>query len=56
MAPSTDLYRRQVEMRVAMLRSILPPVMILCTAGLFAVFFVVTIMLPMIRLLGALSK
>ncbi len=51
-----DLYRRQVDMRVAMLRSILPPVMILCTAGLFAVFFVVTIMLPMIRLLGALSR
>ena len=28
-----DLYRRQVEMRVAILRNVLPPIMILTTAG-----------------------
>jgi type II secretory pathway component PulF len=51
-----DLYRRQVELRIGMLRSILPPIMILFTAGLFTAFFVVAIMLPMIKLLEGLTR
>lgn len=51
-----DMYRRQVDMRAAMLRSILPPFLIIATAGLFTVFFVFAMMLPMIKLLEGLSK
>jgi type II secretory pathway component PulF len=51
-----DLYRRQVDMRLHLLRSVLPPVMILFTAGLFTAFFVISIILPMIRLLEGLSR
>ena len=51
-----DLYRRQVEMRIGILRTVLPPVMILFTAGLFTAFFVISIILPMIKLLEGLSR
>jgi type II secretory pathway component PulF len=51
-----DMYRRQVEMRAALLRSVLPPFMITATAGVFVVFFVFAGMLPMLRLLEGLSK
>jgi general secretion pathway protein F len=51
-----DLYRRQVEMRAAILRSVLPPIMILATAGAFTALFVISVMLPMIKLLEGLSK
>ncbi len=51
-----DLYRRQVDMRLDLLRSVLPPVMILFTAGLFTAFFVASIILPMIKLLEGLSR
>ena len=51
-----DLYRRQVEMRAAILRSVLPPFMILATAGFFTVLFVIAVMLPMINLLESLGK
>jgi type II secretory pathway component PulF len=49
-------YRRQVESRAAILRGVLPPVLILIVACLFAVFFVFALMLPMLRLLEGLSK
>lgn len=51
-----DTYRRQVEMRAALLRSVLPPFMVIATAGLFVTFFVLVLMLPMHRLLDGLSK
>src|SRR5262249_12656109 len=51
-----ETYRRQVEVRVVVLRSVLPPFVILCTAGLFAVLLVFVLMLPMFRLLEGLSK
>ncbi len=51
-----EMYRRQVEMRAAMLRSVLPPVLIILTAGLFTAFFVLALMLPMIKLLEGLTK
>src|SRR5439155_4311121 len=52
----TEMYRRQVEMRAALLRSALPPFLIILTAGTFAFFFVFAMMLPLIKLLEGLSK
>jgi type II secretory pathway component PulF len=51
-----EMYRRQVDIRAALLRSVLAPFLIVCTAGLFAVLFIMAIMLPISRLLEALSK
>lgn len=51
-----DMYRRQAEMRAAVLRSVLPPFMIIVTAGLFVSLFAFALMLPMIKLLEGLSK
>ncbi len=51
-----DLYRRQVEMRAALLRSVLPPIFIIVIAGFFVGFFVFAGMLPMLKLLEAFSK
>ena len=51
-----DMYRRQVEMRATLLRSVLPPFLVIVTAGLFTVAFVFAIMLPIIKLLEGLSK
>jgi type II secretory pathway component PulF len=50
------MYRRQAEVRAALLRSVLPPFLVLCTAGLFVSVFVLTMMLPMYALLEGLSK
>jgi type II secretory pathway component PulF len=49
-----ESYRRQVEMRAALLRSVLPPFLIICTAGTFTAMFVFSVMLPMVRLLEVL--
>jgi type II secretory pathway component PulF len=51
-----DVYRRQVEMRAGIFRNVLPPFMIIVIAGLFVVLFVGVMMLPMIRMMEALSK
>ena len=51
-----ELYRRQVEMRVALLRSVLPPFLLIITVGSFVGIFVLTLLLPMIKLFEALSK
>jgi type II secretory pathway component PulF len=51
-----DTYRRQVEVRAVLLRNVLPPLMIIGTAGVFVAFFVFAIMLPMHKLLEGLSK
>lgn len=50
-----DVYRRQVEMRAALLRNVLPPFLIIVTAGLFVGVFACAVMLPMIKLLEGLS-
>jgi type II secretory pathway component PulF len=50
------LYRRQVEARAAILRSVMPAFMIIATAGVLAGTFAISVMLPMIRLLEGLSK
>jgi type II secretory pathway component PulF len=51
-----EMYRRQVQMRAALLRSVFPPFLILCTASVFAGFFVFAIIFPMVKLLEGLSK
>lgn len=51
-----DMYRRQVEMRSAILRSALPPLLIVLTAGLFTAIFVFAMMLPLVKLMEGLSK
>lgn len=50
------MYSRQVELRAALLRSILSPLLILVTAGVFVAFFVFALMMPMMSLLEGLSK
>lgn len=49
------VYRRQAEMRAMMLRSVLPPFLILGTAALIVAFFVVAMFMPLIKLLVELS-
>ncbi len=51
-----EIYRRQAELRAGLLRSVLPPFMIIVSAAVIVVFFVMAIMLPMIKLLEGLSK
>ncbi len=51
-----DMYRRQAEMRATVLRSVLPPILIILTAGVFVSCFAFAMMLPMIKLLEGLSK
>jgi type II secretory pathway component PulF len=49
------VYRRQAELRAMMLRSVLPPFLILGTAALLVAFFVVAMFMPLIQLLVELS-
>ncbi len=51
-----EMYRRQVEIRAGLLRSVLPPFLVVITAGIFVACFVFALMLPMIRLLEGLTK
>jgi type II secretory pathway component PulF len=51
-----SIYRRQVESRAALLRTILPAFMIIITAGLLVGTFAFSIMYPLIKLLEGLSK
>jgi type II secretory pathway component PulF len=50
-----DMYRRQVEMRAALLRSVMPPILILFTAGVMVGLFVLAVFLPMFQLLRGLG-
>jgi type II secretory pathway component PulF len=51
-----NLYRRQVDARASVLRSILPAFVIIGTAGVLTAVFALSVMLPMISLLEGLSK
>jgi type II secretory pathway component PulF len=51
-----EMYRRDVTMRAAVLKSVLPPFFIICIAGVFVALFVFTGILPMLGLLEGLSK
>jgi type II secretory pathway component PulF len=50
------VYRRQVDSRSALLRSVLPAFMIVLTAGVLVGVFAISVMLPMVRLLEGLAK
>jgi type IV pilus assembly protein PilC len=50
------LYRRQAEMRAAVLKSVLPPILVLLTATVVVVLFVFAVMVPMLQLLQGLSN
>jgi general secretion pathway protein F len=49
------LYRRQAELRASLLRSVLPPLVILITAFVVVGLFVVSIFLPLLSLLNGLG-
>jgi type II secretory pathway component PulF len=51
-----ELYRRQVERRAALLRTVLPPFLIVATAGVVVGLFVIALILPLVKLLEGLSK
>jgi type II secretory pathway component PulF len=53
---TASVYRRQVDARAAVLRSVLPPFVVVVTAGTLTVFFVVAVMAPMLKLLEGLSQ
>jgi type II secretory pathway component PulF len=50
-----ELYKRQTEMRANLLRSVLPPLIILFTAAIITTLFVLGVGLPLLRLFDALS-
>ncbi|MGL4424082.1 MAG: type II secretion system F family protein [Gemmataceae bacterium] len=50
------VYKRQVEARATVLKTVLPPFIILIVAFCLTGFFAMAILLPMIRLLEGLSK
>ena len=49
------LYKRQTEMRANLLRSVLPPLIILFTAAIIVTLFILGVVLPMLSLFNALS-
>jgi general secretion pathway protein F len=53
---AAEMYRQQVERRTALLRTVLPPFLIIGTAGLIVALFIFALILPMFRLLEGLSK
>ncbi|MDB5309770.1 MAG: ral secretion pathway protein [Gemmataceae bacterium] len=50
------VYRRQVEARSVVLRTVLPPFVVIATAGFLTGVFAMAVMMPMIKLLEGLSK
>ncbi|HEY1381184.1 MAG TPA: type II secretion system F family protein [Gemmataceae bacterium] len=50
------VYRRQVEARAALLRSVLPAFAIIGTAGVLVAVFVLSVMVPMIKLIEGLMR
>ncbi|HMF17092.1 MAG TPA: type II secretion system F family protein, partial [Gemmataceae bacterium] len=50
-----ELYKRQTEMRANLLRSVLPPLIILFTAAIIVTLFILGVVLPMLSLFNALS-
>jgi type II secretory pathway component PulF len=51
-----EMYRRQAGLRATLLHSLLPPFLLISTAGVLVVLFVLAIMMPMFKLLEGLSK
>ena len=51
-----SIYRRQVAIRTTVLRTLLPPLIVIATAGILTGCFAIALMMPMIKLLEGLSK
>jgi type II secretory pathway component PulF len=49
-----QMYRRQAEARADLLRTVLPPFLILCVAGVMGALFIFGLMAPMYQLLDGL--
>ena len=49
------VYRKQVDTRSAVLRSVLPPLIVIATAGVLVMFFAIALMMPLVKLLEGLS-
>jgi general secretion pathway protein F len=52
---AAGVYRRQAEMRAALLRTLLPSFLILCSAAILVGFFTFALFLPLIKLISELS-
>lgn len=52
----STIYRRQVDSRSIILRTVLPPFVVIVTAGLLVGFFAIALLLPMIKLMKGLTK
>jgi type II secretory pathway component PulF len=52
---AAQVYRRQAEVRASMLRSVLPPFVVLGTGAILVGFFALSMFMPLIQLLTALS-
>jgi type II secretory pathway component PulF len=50
------VYRRQAEVRASLLRNLLPPFLIIMTAGVLVGFFIFATIFPMYRLLEGLTR
>jgi type II secretory pathway component PulF len=50
-----DVYRRQVEMRAALLRNVLPPFLILFVAVIIVGLMIFALFLPMLALMSGLT-
>ena len=50
-----QLYRRQTELRAALLRTVLPPLLIVCLAAILGGLFIFGLMTPLVGLLEGLS-
>ena len=51
-----ELYRRQANLRAALARTLMPPLLLIATAGVLVGVFVLSVMLPMFKLLDGLSR
>jgi type II secretory pathway component PulF len=51
-----ELYRRQANLRATLLRTLMPPLLLIATAGVLVGIFALCVMLPMFKLLDGLSR
>jgi type II secretory pathway component PulF len=52
---ASQVYRRQVETRAQVLRTVLPPFLVMMTAAVLVAFFALAMFLPLVKLIAELS-
>ncbi len=52
---AAQVYRRQVETRAQVLRTVLPPFLVMMTAAVLVAFFALAMFLPLVKLITELS-